>query len=201
MKASYVKPFLVATLVVLADQIIKIWVKTNMGPNEEIHFLGDRGMLRFIENNGMAFGMELGGELGKLALTLFRIVAVVAIGFGLVHLIKHKYHRGLIMNVALILAGALGNIIDCVFYGKIFGYEKWFHGKVVDMFYFPLIRGHYPDWSSIWAGKEFEFFSPIFNLADAAISVGVIMILIFQKRYFKHEEPEPVSTNSEVVEE
>lgn len=201
MKASYVKPFLVATLVVLADQAIKIWVKTNMYLDERIHFLGDRGMLRFIENNGMAFGMELGGEMGKLALTLFRIVAVIAIGFGLVHLIKHKYHRGLIMNVALILAGALGNIIDCVFYGVAFGYAPLFHGRVVDMFYFPLIRGTYPQWFPFWAGKEFEFFSPIFNLADAAISVGVIMILIFQKRYFKQETPEPVSTNSEVVEE
>lgn len=201
MKASYVKPFLVATLLVLADQIIKIWVRTNMYIGEEIHFLGDRGMLRYIENNGMAFGMELGGELGKLALTLFRIIAVIAIGYGLVHLIKHKYHRGLIMNVALILAGALGNIIDCVFYGKVFGYAPLFHGRVVDMFYFPLIRGHFPQWFPIWAGEDFEFFRPIFNLADAAISVGVIMILIFQKRYFKHEEPEPVSTNSEVVEE
>ncbi|MCD8740971.1 lipoprotein signal peptidase [Mucilaginibacter roseus] len=201
MKASYVKPFLVATLVVLADQAIKIWVKTHMYLDERIHFLGDRGMLRFIENNGMAFGMELGGELGKLTLTLFRIVAVIAIGFGLVHLIKHKYHRGLIMNVALILAGALGNIIDCVFYGKIFDYAPWFHGRVVDMFYFPLIRGTYPQWFPFWGGTEFEFFSPIFNLADAAISVGVIMILLFQKRYFKQETPEPVSTNSEVVEE
>ncbi|MCC8410679.1 lipoprotein signal peptidase [Mucilaginibacter sp. UR6-1] len=201
MKASYVKPFLVATLVVLADQIIKIWVKTNMYIGEEIHFLGDRGMLRFIENNGMAFGMELGGEMGKLALTLFRIVAVVAIGYGLVHLIKHKYHRGLIMNVALILAGALGNIIDCVFYGKVFDYAPLFHGRVVDMFYFPLIRGNFPQWFPVWGGEDFEFFRPIFNLADAAISVGVIMILLFQKRYFKHEEPEPVSTNSEVVEE
>ncbi|RYZ99182.1 MAG: lipoprotein signal peptidase [Sphingobacteriaceae bacterium] len=201
MKASYVKPFLVALLIILADQALKIWVRTNMFEGQEIHFFGERGMLRFIENNGMAFGMELGGELGKLALTLFRIVAVFAIGYGLVHLIKHKYHRGLIMNVALILAGATGNIIDSVFYGVIFKYETWFHGRVVDMFYFPLITGHFPGWVPIWAGESFTFFGPIFNLADAAISVGVILILIFQKSYFKHEEPEPASPNSEMVEE
>lgn len=201
MKASYVKPFLVAALIILADQALKVWVRTNMNLYDDIRFLGDHGMLRYVENNGMAFGMELGGELGKLALTLFRIVAVVAIGWGLVHLIKHKYHRGLIMNVALILAGALGNIIDSVFYGVIFKYAPIFHGRVVDMFYFPLFSGHFPQWFPVWPGEEFIFFRPVFNIADAAISVGVIMILIFQKRYFKTEDPEPVSTNSEVVEE
>ncbi|RVU00336.1 lipoprotein signal peptidase [Mucilaginibacter limnophilus] len=201
MKASYVKPFLVAAFIILVDQIIKIWVRTNMLPQEEIRFLGKYGMLHYTENNGMAFGMELGGELGKLALTLFRIVAVIAIGWGLVHLIRHKYHRGLIMNVALILAGAVGNIIDSTFYGVIFKYAPIFHGRVVDMFYFPLLQGHFPQWFPIWAGEEFIFFRPVFNLADAAISVGVILILIFQKRYFKTEEPEPASPNSEVVEE
>ncbi len=201
MKASYVKPFLVATFIVLIDQIIKIWVRTHMQMYQDIKILGDRGMLRYIENNGMAFGMEFGGEAGKLALTLFRILAVLGIGYGLVYLIKHKYHRGLIMNVALILAGAMGNIIDSVFYGVIFKYAPLFHGQVVDMFYFPLIQGHFPQWFPIWAGEEFVFFRPIFNFADAAISVGVIAILIFQKKYFKHQEPEPISVNSEVVEE
>ncbi|MEO6149580.1 MAG: lipoprotein signal peptidase [Mucilaginibacter sp.] len=201
MKASYVKPFLVAALIIIADQAIKIWVRTNMYMGEEIKFLGDRGMLHYTENNGMAFGMELGGELGKLALTLFRIVAVGAIGYGLVHLIKHKYHRGLIMNVALILAGAIGNIIDSTFYGAIFKYAPIFHGRVVDMFYFPLVSGYFPAWFPIWGGQDFLFFRPVFNLADSAISVGVILILIFQKTYFKSEEPEPSSTNSEVVEE
>jgi signal peptidase II len=201
MKASYVKPFLVATLIILADQIIKLWVRTHMNLGDEIKFLGDRGMLHYTENNGMAFGMELGGELGKLALTLFRIVAVFAIGYGLVHLIKHKYHRGLIMNVALILAGAVGNIIDSAFYGVIFKYAPIFHGRVVDMFYFPLFSGHFPTWLPVWGGEEFVFFRPVFNLADSAISVGVILILIFQKTYFKTEEPEPASPNSEMVEE
>jgi len=201
MKAAYTKPFFTAALIVLLDQIIKIWVRKHMYLGEEIHFLGNRGMLHYTENNGMAFGMELGGELGKLVLTLFRIVAVCGIGYALVFLIKHKYHRGLVMMVALILAGALGNIIDSTFYGVIYNYAGVFHGRVVDMFYFPLLTGVFPNWMPIWGGEEYIFFRPVFNLADAAISVGVIMILINQKRYFKQEEPEVSSPNSEMVEE
>jgi len=201
MKASYVKPFLLAALVVLADQLIKIWVRNNMYMGQEIHFLGERGMLLYTENNGMAFGLELGGVAGKLALTLFRIVAVAGIGYGLVYLIKHKYNRGLILNVALIFAGALGNIIDSTFYGIIYDYAPIFQGRVVDMFYFPLITGHFPTWMPIWAGEEFKFFRPIFNLADSAISVGVILILIYQNHYFKKQEEEVSSPHSEVVEE
>jgi signal peptidase II len=203
MKAAYTKPFLTAAIIILVDQIIKIWVHNHMTMGEagEIHLLGERGMLHYTENNGMAFGMELGGEFGKLVLTLFRIVAVCGIGYALVFLIKHKYHRGLIMMVALILAGALGNIIDSTFYGIIYKYAGLFHGRVIDMFYFPLLTGHFPAWMPIWGGEQFIFFRPVFNLADAAISVGVIMILFNQKRYFKHEEPEVSSPNSEMVEE
>jgi signal peptidase II len=201
MKASYVKPFLLAALVVLADQLIKIWVRNNMYMGQEIHFLGERGMLLYTENNGMAFGLELGGVAGKLALTLFRIVAVAAIGYGLYYLIKNKYNRGLILNVALIFAGALGNIIDSTFYGIIYDYAPIFQGRVVDMFYFPLITGHFPSWMPIWPGEEFKFFRPIFNLADSAISVGVILILIYQNHYFKQQEEEVSSPHSEVVEE
>ncbi len=201
MKASYVKPFLLAFLVILADQAIKIWVRNNMYMGQEIHFLGDRGMLLYTENNGMAFGWELGGVAGKLALSLFRVFAVIGIGVALVYLIKHKYHRGLILNVALIFAGGLGNIIDSTFYGVIYKYAPIFQGRVVDMFYFPIIQGTFPAWLPVWGGEEFKFFRPIFNLADSAISVGVILILIYQNRYFKKQEEEVNSPHSEVVEE
>jgi signal peptidase II len=201
MKAAYTKPFLVAAFIILIDQIIKTWVRAHMFLGEEIHFLGSRGMLHYTENNGMAFGMEFGGEWGKLALTLFRIGAVVAICCGLIYLVKHKYHRGLIMNVALIFAGALGNIIDSTFYGIMYNYAPLFHGRVVDMFYFPLLSGNFPSWVPVWGGQDFIFFRPVFNLADASISVGVILILIYQKHYFKHQTPEVSAPNSEVVEE
>jgi signal peptidase II len=201
MKASYTKPFLLAALVVIADQVIKTWVRMHMYLGEEIHLLGSHGMLHYTENNGMAFGMEFGGSFGKLFLTLFRIAAVIAIGYGMAYLIKHKYHRGLIMNVALIFAGALGNIIDSTFYGVVYNYAPVFHGRVVDMFYFPLVTGNFPSWFPVWSGQDFIFFRPVFNLADASISVGVILILIYQKHYFKRQTPELSTPNSEVVEE
>jgi signal peptidase II len=202
MRPAYTKPFLIVIFIVLLDQIIKTWVRTNMviyGP--DIHFLGDHGMLHYTLNNGMAFGMELGGTFGKLALTTFRICAVVAIGYVLVYLIKNKYHRGLIICVSLILAGALGNIVDSVFYGILFQGHGWFQGEVVDMFYFPLLTGNFPQWFPIWGGQDYVFFRPVFNLADSAISVGVISILISQKQYFKREVVELSSPHSEMVEE
>ena len=198
---GYTKPLIVIFLVLLADQALKTWIKTNMYLGQEFKILGQWFIIHFTENNGMAFGMEFGGEFGKLALSLFRIAAVGGIGYGLHYLIKHKYHRGLILNVALIFSGALGNIIDSVFYGKIYGYETWFHGRVVDMLYFPIAEGHFPSWIPIWGGDEFVFFRPVFNLADAAISVGVILILIFQKNYFKEDVKDDVSINSEIVED
>jgi len=198
---GYTKPLLVIFLVLLADQALKTWIKTNMYLGQEFKIIGQWFIIHFTENNGMAFGMEFGGEFGKLALSLFRIAAVGGIGYGLHYLIKHKYHRGLILNVALIFSGALGNIIDSVFYGKIYGYETWFHGRVVDMLYFPIAEGHFPSWIPIWGGDEFVFFRPVFNLADAAISVGVILILIFQKNYFKEDVKDNVSINSEIVED
>lgn len=207
MKAAYTKPFLTAILIIIADQLIKTWVRLHMYPGEEIKFLGEHGMLHYTENNGMAFGLELGGDWGKLALTLFRIVAVCGIGYGMVYLIKHKYHRGLIMNVALIFAGAMGNILDSTFYGLLYQTGSngeplgLFHGRVVDMFYFPLLTGNFPAWVPLWGGEDFVFFRPVFNFADASISVGVILILIFQKHYFKQEEPEEAAPNSEMVEE
>jgi signal peptidase II len=198
---GYTKPLIIIFLVLLVDQLVKTWVKTHMYLGQEFNIIGKWCIIHFTENNGMAFGMEFGGEFGKLALSLFRIAAVAGIGYGLHYLIKHKYHRGLILNVALIFSGALGNIIDSVFYGKIYGYEGWFHGRVVDMFYFPIAEGHFPTWLPIWGGEEFVFFRPVFNLADAAISVGVVLILIFQKNYFKEDVKDEVSINSEIVED
>jgi signal peptidase II len=150
---------------------------------EEHHIFGNWFIIHFTENNGMAFGLELGGGWGKLALSLFRIFAVFGIAYVLHYIIKHKYHFGLIVCVSLIFAGAIGNIIDSVFYGVFFGYEKLLHGRVVDMFYFPIIEGHYPQWFPVWGGEEFIFFRPVFNLADASISVGVIIIFLFQKKF------------------
>ncbi|CAM4171034.1 signal peptidase II [Pedobacter westerhofensis] len=198
---GYTKPLLVIFLVLLVDQAVKTWIKTNMYVGQEFKVIGNWFIIHFTENNGMAFGMEFGGEFGKLALSLFRIGAVAGIGYGLVYLIKHKYHRGLILNVALIFSGALGNIIDSVSYGNIYGYAPLFHGKVVDMFYFPILEGIFPTWVPIWGGQDYVFFRPVFNVADAAISVGVIAILIFQKSYFKEDVKEEIGPNNEMVED
>lgn len=198
---GYTKPLLLIFLVLLADQVSKIWIKTNMYLGQEFKIFGNWFIIHFTENNGMAFGLEFGGEFGKLALSLFRIFAVAGIGYALHYMIKNKYHRGLILNVALVFSGALGNIIDSVFYGIVFKYETLFHGRVVDMLYFPIINGVFPTWMPIWGGEQFEFFRPVFNLADTAISVGVIMILIFQKTYFKEEIKDEVGINNESVED
>ncbi len=214
---GYTKPLLLILLVLLADQVLKFWIKLNMTLGQEFAVFGKWFIIHFTENNGMAFGFEFGGEAGKLALSIIRIIAVSGIGYGLFYLIKHKYHRGLILNVALVFAGALGNIIDSTFYGTIFsestyfekaqflpidgGYAGIFHGKVVDMFYFPIINTHYPSWFPFWANQPLVFFQPVFNLADAAISVGVILIMIFQKHYFKEPIPEESHSQSEMVEE
>ena len=214
---AYFKPFLAIVLILLADQILKFWIKLNMSLGQEYKILGNFVLIHFTENNGMAFGMEFGGEAGKLALTLFRIAAVCGIGYGVVYMIKKKYHRGLIMNLSLIFAGAMGNILDSTFYGLLFsestyyeaanlfppggGYANLFHGKVVDMFYLPILQGVYPQWFPLWAGQEFIFFRPVFNIADSAISIGVIMILLYQKRYFKEEKKEEVYPHSEMIEE
>ncbi|HYK77958.1 MAG TPA: lipoprotein signal peptidase [Daejeonella sp.] len=214
---GFTKPVLAVVLILIADQVLKFWIKLNMALGQEFHILGNRILIHFTENNGMAFGMEFGGEAGKLALTLFRIAAVCGIGYGVYYLVKKKYHRGLILNVSLIFAGALGNIIDSTFYGLIFsessyyspailfpaegGYSSLFHGKVVDMFYCPILQGSYPNWLPFWGGQEFVFFRPVFNIADSAISIGVILILIYQKRYFKEEKKEKLYPHSEIIEE
>lgn len=194
------KSILIVLLILVADQTLKILVKTHMTLYQQIPILGHWGILHFVENNGMAFGMALPGSLGKILLTSFRMLAVVAIWFYLRHLIRIKAHTGLIISLSLVLAGALGNIIDSVLYGVIFsgstpvqtavlfpeggGYAPLMQGKVVDMFYFPILRGNYPDWFR--GGSSFIFFRPVFNIADSSITVAVALILFNQRRFFRH---------------
>ncbi len=167
---------------------------------QSIPVLGDWFIIHFTENYGMAFGLEFSGEYGKLALSIFRIVAVIFIGWYIVRLIRQKAHSGLIACVSLIMAGALGNIIDSSFYGMIFseskfnavavlmpesgGYGSFLHGKVVDMLYFPIIQGFFPEWLPWLGGQHFIFFRPVFNFADTAITLGVFILIIFQKKLF-----------------
>lgn len=184
----------VVFLVLLLDQLSKVWVKTHMGLYDSIP-VTDWFRIYFVENNGMAFGIEAGG---KLFLSLFRIVAVVLIIFYIRRLVREHYETGFIVCVTLVLAGAAGNIIDSIFYGAIFeasypghvasmvpwgeGYSSLLHGKVVDMLYFPLFSGTWPDWVPMVGGEEFLFFRFIFNVADSAITVGVILILLFYRK-------------------
>lgn len=193
------KALLTILLVLVADQALKFWVKTHLYIGEEINIFGNWFIIHFTENNGMAFGLEFGGHWGKLFLSLFRIVAVFGIGWYLFSLIKKGASSLVIITLSLIFAGAIGNIIDSVFYGIIFtdshhqlaefmpekGYAGLLHGQVVDMLYFPIIEGHFPEWFPIWASEEFIFFRPIFNIADSAITVGVFLIIFFQQDFFK----------------
>lgn len=202
MKLSAKHIILLSSLLIAVDQISKIIVKTTMTLDQSFSVFGSWFYIRFIENPGAAYGFELGGDYGKLILSLFRIVAVIAIGFYLRHLLKKRASTGVIIAFTMIMVGALGNIIDSVFYGMIFsestyfevaqfvpwgeGYGTFLHGNVVDMLYFPIIDiPQMPDWVPIWGGERFIFFSPIFNIADSYISVALIYLIIFQRKFFK----------------
>lgn len=198
------KAYLLVVILLLIDQISKIYIKTNFMLEERIYVLGQNWFqIFFIENEGMAWGVELPGDYGKLFLTLFRILAVGGIVYWLHESVKNKGSKYLIVAIALILTGAFGNIVDSVFYGIIFDdshgqvatlfsdnpYGTLFHGKVVDMFYFPIIEDYVlPSWLPIWGGKEFTFFNAIFNVADVAISTGVGILIVFNKKAFAHEK-------------
>lgn len=212
---------MIVFVILLADQFFKFYIKTHFYLGEEIKVAGLNWFrLHFVENEGMAWGWKMGGDWGKIALTLFRLIAVIAGVFIIRDFIKKKNHPGFIICSALIFAGALGNLIDSMFYGLIFqesdpyvqnvaklvpigkGYAGFLHGKVVDMLYFPLITNtHLPTWVPFWGGDDFEFFRPVFNIADASISIGVITILVFQNKFFKKKEetrPITIETNATI---
>jgi len=216
MRVKLRKVFLIIALIIIADQALKIWIKTTY-PIGDTKLTGLSWFrLHFIENPGMAWGWEFGGDWGKMLLTLFRLAAVIFGTWYFGKIVKKHYSRGFIVCAALIYAGALGNLLDSMFYGLIFeestyshvaqifpaqGYAGFLHGRVVDMLYFPIIKSHYPSWFPFVGGDEFEFFSPIFNIADASISVGVITLLVFQKRFFKKQKPDThptVETSAEI---
>ena len=195
------KAGIIIFIVLLIDQLLKFWVKTHMYLGEEIPIMGDWFILHFTENEGMAFGLKFGGNGGKLVLSLFRILAIVLIGLYLCRLSKRNASTGLILSFSLIFAGAFGNIIDSAFYGLIFGessyhnvaalfpegggYGRFLYGNVVDMLYFPLFRGILPDWIPFWGGQHFIFFRPVFNVADSAITIGVSVLILFQRKFYQ----------------
>jgi signal peptidase II len=204
----YFKYYLLSIGVIILDQVVKLVVHYNMSISEEIKVFGDWFKIHYTENAGMAFGLELDFVYGKLILTLFRLAAMAGIGYYLYHLARKKAHPGLLWSVALILAGAIGNVIDSTFYGVFLqnapfdAPTPWFHGKVVDMFYLDIWQGRVVDWVPIWGGAYVALW-PIFNIADASIFIGVAIILIMQRKFFEESkdssEPEGTISSGESI--
>ena len=201
--SSKVKSILIILIILLLDQVAKIWIKTNMMLGDEIIIGKNWFIIHFIENNGMAFGLEFGNSIGKYFLSIFRIIAIGAIGWYITKLWKREVPFGIIACFSMIMAGAIGNILDSAFYGIIFddsyghiaklfpatgGYSSFLQGRVVDMLYFPLLSGHYPSWIPYVGGDDFIFFRPVFNIADSSITVGIITILIFYRHFFEDKK-------------
>ncbi len=190
------KYFLIALVVIIVDQTSKILVHQNMYLHQEINVLGDWFRLHYLLNPGMAFGIRWESEFGKLALTTFRIGAMFGIGYYLLQMVSKKSHAGFLVCLALILGGAIGNVIDSAFYGVLFDNAppesptKWFHGQVIDMLFFPIADFTWPEWVPWLGGEYFLFFSPVFNIADSSIFIGVASILIFQKKFFVEAKDE-----------
>ena len=195
------KIILLIVALLVFDQIVKIWIKTHFMLDQSVTVFPNWFFIGFIENPGAAFGFELGGNYGKLILSVFRLLAIGALGYYIFYLYRKKAPAGVLAGFSLIFAGALGNVLDSAFYGLLFsestftsvatflpeggGYAGFLHGKVVDMLFFPIVEGVFPSWIPGVGGEPFLFFSPIFNFADSYITVGVIYLLLFQRKYFK----------------
>lgn len=215
---------LLILIILIADQVLKIYIKTNYRLHESTSVFGDWFQLYFVENPGMAYGWKFGGTWGKAALTLFRLGAVVFGTWYLGRIIRMQYHKGFIICAGLIYAGAAGNLIDSCFYGLLFdkgmifdpsireylgysglaafspqGYASFLHGNVVDMLYFPVLKGYFPSWVPGWGGEYFEFFRPVFNLADAYITCGVITIIVFQNKFLHGKKQETSAPSVETT--
>ena len=188
------KYFIIAIIIICLDQASKLLVHKYMYLHEEVNVFGEWFKLHYLLNPGMAFGIRWDNEFGKLALTVFRIIAMVGIGYYLYQMVQKKSHSGFLICLAMILGGAIGNVIDSTFYGVFLDNaplespSKWFHGQVIDMLFFPIADFTWPEWFPYLGGDYFLFFSPVFNIADSSIFLGVISILIFQKRFFKENE-------------